>query len=205
MALLHLNFYFWKIALASALGNPLAGRLMEQTHLRYKHLVSQIPDEANTYQRQQLVNMILPGLALYQALLNDGFESQKAVEYVSLAFTAQYQRYRQILKLFGTLPFFYSFIRQSLRQNFNQTLKGGFKQELVEDSPRRLAWMVYECFALFTLKQHQAGELITAFCLTDDVLLENLSPHVRWQRTQTLGRGGPYCDFCWWNTHPPKN
>jgi hypothetical protein len=28
-------------------------------------------------------------------------------------------------------------------------------------------------------------------------MMENLPPSIRWERTQTLGRGGSYCDFRW--------
>ena len=42
-----------------------------------------------------------------------------------------------------------------------------------------------------------APELTPICCQVDDWMMENLPPSIRWERTQTLGRGGAVCDFRW--------
>ena len=40
-----------------------------------------------------------------------------------------------------------------------------------------------------------APELTITFCQVDDFIHGNMSHHIIWQRSSTIGRGEPYCDF----------
>ena len=55
------------------------------------------------------------------------------------------------------------------------------------------------CFYYKTLAAYGAPELTASFCRVDDLIYGGMSAQVLWQRTQTIGRGAEYCDFCFAN------
>ena len=73
----------------------------------------------------------------------------------------------------------------------------GWDIQMMEDSHQRFAFTISRCFYLDVLKAYGAPELTAHFCQLDDIAYAALPPQVRWERTTTLGRGGPNCDFCW--------
>ncbi len=58
-------------------------------------------------------------------------------------------------------------------------------------------WDLFHRFEgdLLTLAGEQAPEPAGVFCAYDDLLFAGLAPAVRWERTRTIARGGPLCDF----------
>jgi hypothetical protein len=65
----------------------------------------------------------------------------------------------------------------------------------IENSAELVAFDIHRCFYLDVLTAYDAPELTPLYCHLDDLLVENVSPYMRWARTQTLGRGGVCCDF----------
>ncbi|MBE3120246.1 MAG: L-2-amino-thiazoline-4-carboxylic acid hydrolase [Candidatus Atribacteria bacterium] len=61
--------------------------------------------------------------------------------------------------------------------------------------PDVVALNEHSCFYLNVLAEYGLPELTPHFCLLDDFLFEGVSPCIRWERTQTIGRGGEMCDF----------
>lgn len=60
----------------------------------------------------------------------------------------------------------------------------------------RIAFNLHSCFYRETLTAYGAPELTASFCRLDDVMYEEASPYMSWDRTMTLGQGGTHCDFC---------
>ena len=52
------------------------------------------------------------------------------------------------------------------------------------------------CFYYDVLSSYNAPELTASFCQVDDFIYSEMSPHIKWQRSKTIGRGDTYCDFC---------
>jgi predicted ArsR family transcriptional regulator len=52
------------------------------------------------------------------------------------------------------------------------------------------------CYYHDVLSGYGAAELTASFCRVDDLIYENMSPALSWQRTMTIARGDAYCDFC---------
>lgn len=51
------------------------------------------------------------------------------------------------------------------------------------------------CFYLDMLTEYGFPELTPHFCRLDDALAAEAAPSVRFERTQTIARGGTLCDF----------
>jgi hypothetical protein len=78
----------------------------------------------------------------------------------------------------------------------------GWTYHWVEASPERIAFNIERCFYQTVLADYGAPELTEHFCRLDDCAAEKLPPTIRWERTTTLARGGPACDFCWVHLSP---
>jgi len=72
----------------------------------------------------------------------------------------------------------------------------GWQTEWLQKDVDAVKFNMHRCFYMDTLSKYGAAELTPIFCNVDDVLYENMSPHVKWKRTQTIGRGASHCDFC---------
>ena len=77
------------------------------------------------------------------------------------------------------------------------------KPENKEGVPPPLIFGVHRCFYVDVLGRFGAPELTRLFCDMDDVVFENI-PGVRWERKNTIGRGGEFCDFRYYRDEPGK-
>ncbi len=73
--------------------------------------------------------------------------------------------------------------------------RAGWDSLWIENSPRRIAFDMRSCFYRETLTASGAPELTASFCQMDDWMGERLPPGIAFRRANTLGRGGPCCDF----------
>jgi hypothetical protein len=96
----------------------------------------------------------------------------------------------------GRLPFFYGLLRALIRPVMRRSFPAsGWETEWVEVSGQALAFNMRSCFYLDVLEGYGAPELTKYYCAMDDLIYDGVSPHVRWARTRTLGRGDECCDF----------
>ncbi|MBN1428497.1 MAG: L-2-amino-thiazoline-4-carboxylic acid hydrolase [Anaerolineae bacterium] len=186
----------WQQAMAKDRGDVAASALAERIRLYYGDLYAQRRHYAHHALRAHLEKSILPGLAAYQVLREDGLDEQEAIATVERFFEAAYATYRWQMVWMARLPFLFPLfrfiIRRILKSNFPQE---GWQFEWVEDSPTRLAFNDYCCFYLDVLTEYGVPELTPAFCATDDMMIDNFASRIRWERTTTLGHGGDRCDF----------
>ena len=103
---------------------------------------------------------------------------------------------RKRMAFLGRFPFFYSLIQRMTPNMMKKMFPDeGWDIEWLEVSKKQVAFNMHACFYLDSLTKFGVPELIPVFCGLDDLIYENVSPHLRWQRTGTLGRGDAYCDF----------
>ena len=140
---------------------------------------------------------VFPIMAIYHAMLNHQFDQQTAIRdleqlFVDMFFAVQLKGIRFLDQ---TLSNHFYLIKPFLRLmiRFSDLPEG---QEVKQDTPDCFAMDVYQCFIFDTLSALDAPELTTVFCASDDRLAAEMSK-IEWRRTQTLGRGGEKCDFCW--------
>ena len=186
----------WKREFAKTHGQPEASRMVDEIRERYTQLSRVIPIPDGKTLRMRREKLILPGLALYQILRTKYGQADKALAETDMLFRAAFFRVERFgIPLLNYLPDPFPLVRMVMRGSAVSEYGPG-ELEVLEDSPDCFAMKVYRCYLLDTLTVQGAPELTALFCSTDDWLAE-LLPRVRWGRTQTLGRGGTYCDFCW--------
>ncbi len=182
--------------LESCLAVDTARRVLTKAQGRYFELLANCEQHTNHALRKHLVEQILPGLALYQVLLAEGFVQEAAQEIIDSAFATRIKSRRKTMALWGHLPFFYTLIRLLIRRNMRADFPAeGWDIEWREVSSTAVAFNIHQCFYLKVLTSYGAAELTRSFCRIDDLIFENLSPHLRWKRTMTLGRQDSCCDF----------
>ncbi len=195
----------WLPALTQIHGAEQAQRLLAQAEARYRTLVAAQPAPEQRALRGHLLNHILPGLALYQVLLDThGGDQQAALAEIAAAFrTWTEARNRATMRLLRVSPRPFAFFRLGFALRMTQFPKAGWDFAWIENSPQRIAFDSRSCFYLQTLTAYGAPELTASFCQMDDWMAEMLSPGITYRRTQTLARGGECCDFRYEVTKAP--
>ena len=148
-------------------------------------------------QNKMIVKRVLPLFSIYQSLKSQNIGQEEAILIIEILlkesfFRTQLSGIRYINRVFRE-PF--PVIKPALRlmMHFSDLPAG---QEIKQDDKNCFTINIYQCFIHDTLKKLEAPELTPVFCATDDWLSEAM-PKIQLQRTQTLGRGGEMCDFCW--------
>jgi hypothetical protein len=189
-------FNLWKQELAKTHGQAEASCLANEIQERHAQLSKTIPVPSGKILRTRREKLLLPGLALYQTLKSEHGQIDKALAETNLLFRTAFFRVERFgIPLLNYLPDPFPLIRPVLR-SYAVSEYGPGELEVLEDSPDCFALKIYRCYLIDTLTAQGASELTPLFCATDDWLAE-LLPRIRWERTQTLGRGGAFCDFCW--------
>jgi hypothetical protein len=188
----------WQRALAETRSEVEAAMLAGRVQARFEKLYAERPRFAHNALRDHLENNILPGLALYQTLLEALGDQEAALAEVERLFTLSFGQIARWVPYLGYVPNLFDWLRRfgrwSLQNNFPPQ---GWEMEWVEDSEQVFAFNMRSCFYLDVLTAYGAPELTPVYCKMDDLLYEALPPSVRWARTKTLGRGDDCCDFCW--------
>lgn len=187
----------WQRSLAERFGEVRAAELAAGMHARYRALREAHRRARAHARRAQLTGPVLPGLALYRTLREDGGLAQgEALAACERLFRAAFfPLERKLLPLLNRLPDPFPLLRPALRVMSRNTYLPG-AAVVVEDTPECFALNTYRCFILDALREASTPELAPLFCKTDDWLAE-LLPKVRWERRGTLANGADVCDFRW--------
>jgi len=179
---------------------PLVGQKQYERILnRYNALYSKHTMPENPVLKHHLVQGILPGLAYYQILREDGKSQDAAIEKIDQTFEAMYAGYAKRMQRLGRLPFFYPILRAYIRTAMKEYPADGWEMEWQQVDGDAIRFNMNTCFYYNTLAAYGAPELTASFCRVDDLIYGKMSSQVLWQRTQTIARGAEYCDFCFAN------
>ena len=170
--------------------------LTTRTAQRFASLYAAHAMPASRPLRWHLQNQILPGLALYQLLREDGLSQDAVLDQIAQTFVLVAAPNRRQMKLLGHLPFAYPLLRLMIKPAMTPYPASGWTIEWLENSPQAVRFNFKSCFYNDTLVAYGAPELTASFCAADDFVYGEMSPHIQWQRTQTIGRGAELCDFC---------
>jgi hypothetical protein len=183
-------------ALGRELDKDKAHQIVSKAGERYNDLYAERKRYDNRALRQHLEGNILPGIALYQTLLDDPDTQQRSMDLVRAAFGEWAIANRRPMERLGRLPIFYGLMRAVIkvvmRLNFPAE---GWETEWVETSGDEISFNMTRCFYLDVLDSYGVPELTAQYCRMDDLVYEDVSPHVKWDRKHTLGRGEECCDF----------
>ena len=195
----------WRSVLARRYGIEKAGQLIAAVRQRCAELLAAASLPQNPALRWHLTENILPGLALYQVLLQEHRGDQTA----ALAEVDEAMRARTLAKnrarfaLLKLTPAPYSVFKLVFAQTMKQFPVEGWETTYVENSADRVAFNMTRCFYLDTLTAYGAPELTASFCESDEVMAELFPPSIRFVRPHTLGRGDALCDFQYCRVEQP--
>lgn len=184
-------------SLASAYGKEKAAVIFEQASYILNDELINMDDRANKAVRKHLSDFILPGFACYKALQKTGIHSEEAFEFVSKEVYKTAEEMGNSMKKFKNLPFAYGLMRLFVKP----IMKYGFPKEgwtitWKEINSQRVSFDMTSCLYYEELKKRNAVELCTAFCESDHVSYDPLSPKIVFKRTGTMAYGNKVCDFC---------
>jgi hypothetical protein len=193
----------WQRALAEKRGEAEAARLVARAQTQYNDLYARRPRPASRALRFHLERSILPGLALYQILLEKSDDRQAVLAEMDYLITSAQTGLSLGAWLQASIPF------PVRRRVLPWVMRFGFPAEgwdwdlePLQDSEDCFAYNIRRCFILDTLRSYGAPELTPAYCSLDDAMAAKLPPSITWERTMTLGRGHDRCDFRWCRAAP---
>jgi nucleotidyltransferase/DNA polymerase involved in DNA repair len=186
----------WLREIAGLLGALPGHDLMERVEARYAELYQERTHYDHPALREHLEENILPGLALYETLRQDGHHERAALKTVERLFALSMAPRRRQLERMGRLPFFFGLLRVVTRWVMTHSYPvTGWDTSWPREGRNVVAFDIHRCFYLDVLTDYGAPELTPVYCHLDDLLYDGLWPGIRWQRTGTLGRGDDCCDF----------
>jgi L-2-amino-thiazoline-4-carboxylic acid hydrolase len=192
-------------ALAERHGEMEADRLAARAQARYEELYDGRPRPAARVLRLHVERGILPALAFYRTLLEDGAGQDEALAEMEELLRSIFAGLRSAMSLFGWFPdpfgAFQRFVPWLVRL---VSPSGPWDMEPVENSGECVGFDMHRCFYLDTLTEYGAPELAAVVCAVDDIAFAGLPPSITWERTGTLARGQERCDFRWRRALEPQ-
>jgi hypothetical protein len=191
--------------LAETRGLVRATLLTARVQARYDELYARRLHFGQPALRQHYEEGILPALALYQTLREDGDDQEAALADIDRILAAMIERSgrRRLVQAMGRLPDPFAVLRIANRLAIKYRYPPqGWRFEWVEDGEQCIAYDARECFYVNVLTFYGAPELTAHLCVIDDLLYGDL-PGIAWKRTKTLSRGDDRCDFRFCRTGAP--
>lgn len=188
----------WQQVLAPTRGEMEAALLAGRLQARYEELYTNRPRFVHPMLRVHLAKIILPGLALYQTLLDKGGDKESVLEEVESLFGATFGRFSPVMSLLNEVPDTFTLFRWITRRTLQLGFPAaGWEIKPVQDDAQCIAFDYTRCFYLDVLRAYGVPELAPLYCKMDDMLYESLPPAIRWHRSGTLAQGDDCCDFRW--------
>jgi hypothetical protein len=188
--------YAWRKTLNKKKGKACANHLIERAQSRYAALYSSQTKLSTRTLQIHHERAILPALAMYQALRDEGENQETALETAENLFSIEIKSIKRFIELVGRMPFFFKLVRALIQPVMKVVFpQEGWKAEWIDEIPQIIAFNIRGCVYFETLSVYGAPELGTIFCALDNFVFDEVSPYIRWERTQTIARGGEFCDF----------
>jgi len=196
------NAKVWQRILTEKLGEIEAAVLMGRIQQRYEELKARRPIFERPAFNAHVLGSLLPGLALYQILREDGMDEKSALAEIDEIFEKWFleapppnMRLNQSMKYFPeNFTFFRELVLFAMKTVFPSP---GWQYDMVADDDNSLAFNMTHCFYLDVLNYYKAPELTPVFCKLDDILMAAMPESIQWGRTQTIGMGAECCNFRW--------
>lgn len=166
-----------------------------QAKRKYSDLYANFDLPDNPKLKWHLVEGILPGLALYQILRENGESQTSALGIIDQIFEKLFSNKLAQMKKLGNIPFIYPLLRAFIKTAMRQYPRDGWNLEWVQNDKNAIRFHMKSCYYFDILVRLGAPELTASFCKVDDFIYGNMSPYVKWSRSMTIGRGNTHCDF----------
>ncbi|MEW5939661.1 MAG: L-2-amino-thiazoline-4-carboxylic acid hydrolase, partial [Chloroflexota bacterium] len=189
------NLKRWERRLANERGRSEAIIFLTSVQARYDELLSRARRYENRALRGHFEGNILPIVAAYSVLLMDGAEEETAGGVVDLLLEASVESERRMYRFWGRFPIFFNVVRLALKPMMKMQFPADWDIEWLDLGRDLVGFNCRSCFYLDRLTEYGYPELTPHFCRVDEALMSEVARTIRFERTQTLGRGGTMCDF----------
>jgi hypothetical protein len=184
-------------SLQVAYSNEKAILIFERASSILNNELNNMNNKGNKAVRKHISAFILPGFACYKALKELGINSDEAFNFVSKELNKTAERTGNFMKIFKNIPFAFGLIRLFIKP----MIKYGFPKEgwtviWKESNSQRVSFDMTSCLYYEELKKRNAFKLCQAFCESDHVSYDPLSPKIVFKRAGNLANGNKVCDFC---------
>ena len=193
---------FLKKIMQHHFGEEKAALLWEKAEKKYAELVP-LADHETKGRKKNLVNGIYPYAAVYSVLLGEGMSRDEAMEHMFAVMKEHtLSDSRKNYETMGKLPFFFALFRKM----FSIGLKGdSWKVEWVANDSKEFSYNIKTCLWHDACTELGYPELCRIFCRNDELNFIDVSKHLYFERSMTLGDGGKCCDFHFYSQNPEKN
>lgn len=171
----------------------LAGRIQQRYEELYKHR----PRFRDCRLQFHVNQSIIPVLALYQVLLDQAGNSQRALtEVQELIIKVVMGKGGFMIRLLQYFFDPFSVLRRAVRfVNRTAFPASGWDIQYTVDDRQAIAFNIHGCLYMNVLSAYGVPELTQVFCQFDDAIAELFPSQITWKRESTLARGGSLCDF----------
>ncbi|MDO8963745.1 MAG: L-2-amino-thiazoline-4-carboxylic acid hydrolase [Coriobacteriia bacterium] len=181
----------------AAVESHLGASIAAKTRERLLPDLEAFPDPGLKELRVHLCDFMLPGLALYRTLLDEGRSRDEALETVEAVLRVRCAPRRAEMERMGRMPFLYPILRLIIRGEMaKECPPEGWDLVWIENSRDAIRWDVHRCYYVDVFTKLGVPELVAPYCNTDDYVYDGASKAYSWERKLTLGRGDDRCDFC---------
>lgn len=172
---------------------------------RFQEMLSDAEYRHNEQIRWHMQMNLLPGIAIYLALLDHIADREKAIDLTDEVFEVARIRNQRKNKLLGALPFGYALFKHFAPAIIaRQYPEEGWRKRWVRKDKGEICFEMKTCIYLETTTAYGCPELCPLFCKNDDVVLAGFGPRIVFKRTGTLAEGSDCCDFHFCNGRPGK-
>jgi hypothetical protein len=182
-----------------------AAAFLARVQARYADLLSEAPPEPNRALRVHRNGNILPAVAVVQVLAMDGVEKEQALALLDRLLESGLEASKRLYAFWGRFPFFFDMLRIVIKPMMKAQYPFERWRTTYPDLGRDVVALdCHGCYYRDTLSSYGLADITSHFCRVDDYLYEGVSPYIRFERTQTIGRGGELCDFRYYRVRPAK-
>ncbi len=172
---------------------PEKGKMLyDRQRIRLEELLHQTQGKTKG-QMKTLRKTIMPRIALYQVLQEEGLTKEESYEVVKTYMVdVVCARMSGQFKKFDKLPFVYQLLKKNVLKNL---LKGdNWEAELICEDKDSFTAHVHQCLWYDATVENGCPELCRAFCECDDINFDAFKK-VDFYREGALGMGAEKCDF----------
>ena len=183
---------FLRKSLMEQFGAERGEALWQKAEAEYQTLLPLAAHESKI-RKKNLINGIYPFAAVYRVLRRENMGQDEAMD----AMLAIMKRHtlagnRKNYERMGKLPFFFPMFRKM----FSIGLTGdSWNVEWVANDRGQFIYNIRKCLWHDACTELGCPELCKIFCKNDELNFTDVSKHLYFQRSQTLGEGGTCCDF----------
>ena len=195
------NLPFLEADIRNTFDRIVAEKLLNNTIARYSELLREAEKETDNFQgnealRSHYERTLLPTIAYYEVLRENGFDQEEALAYVREETKKRALLNAESNRSLAHMPFSYTMYRAGVKKHMQNNFPAeGFGVEWVRIDKKEIHFDMTRCIYRDETEKRGCPELCAVFCESDIIAFGGLAPKIKFERTGTLGEGAERCDF----------